>query len=124
MHHPTAWSSAEAGTGFTESKRYAKLKDIPPYQEQALHLYDSTDYALNAFNIPIVGYGGENDPQLQASTNIVEALESTRLRDEDRGVDHARGGDRLPPRRGGEDGTQDRPRERRRFSMNSTTIMP
>ncbi len=76
MHHPTAWSSAEAGAGFTESKRYAKLKDIPPYQEQALHLYDSTDYALNAFNIPIVGYGGENDPQLQASTNIVEALKT------------------------------------------------
>ena len=31
---------------------------------------------LNAFNIPIVGYGGENDPQLQASTNIVKALET------------------------------------------------
>lgn len=76
LHHPSLWSSVEAGAGFTETKTYAKLKDIPPYQEKALHIYDSVDYALNAFNVPIVGYGGEDDPQLQASTNIVEALKS------------------------------------------------
>ncbi len=76
LHHPSTWSSAEAGAGFTETKRHAKLKEIPPDQEKALHLYDAVDVALNAFNVPIVGYGGEDDPQLQASTNIVEALKS------------------------------------------------
>jgi hypothetical protein len=34
------------------------------------------DYALNAWNVPIAGYGGEDDLQLQASTNIVNALKS------------------------------------------------
>jgi dienelactone hydrolase len=76
LHHPSLWSSVEAGAGFTESKLYAKLKDLPPYQEKALHIYDSVDYALNAFDVPIAGYGGEDDPQLAASTHIVDALKS------------------------------------------------
>jgi hypothetical protein len=50
-------------------------KPLPPYQEAALHYYDAQDYALNAFNIPTVGYGGENDAQLRASKKILEALE-------------------------------------------------
>jgi hypothetical protein len=74
LHHPSLWSSVEAGAGFTESKNYARLKDLPDYQEEALHIYDAVDYALNAFNVPIAGYGGEDDPQLRASTNIVDAL--------------------------------------------------
>ena len=76
LHHPTLWSSVEAGAGFTESKAYAKLKDLPPYQDKALHIYDAVDYALNAFNVPVAGYGGEDDPQLKASTNVVDALKA------------------------------------------------
>jgi Putative esterase len=76
LHHPSLWSSVEAGAGFTESKIYAKLKDLPTYQEKTLSIYDATDYALNAWNVPIAGYGGEDDPQLQASTNIVNGLKS------------------------------------------------
>lgn len=76
LHHPSLWSSVEAGAGFTESKSYARLKDLPLHQEKALRIYDSVDYALNAFNVPIAGYGGENDPQLKASTNLVEALQA------------------------------------------------
>lgn len=79
LHHPSVWSSVEAGAGFTETKKYAKLKDTPEYQEKALHIYDSTDYALNAFDVPMVGYGGEEDPQLQASLNIVEELKSLKF---------------------------------------------
>jgi hypothetical protein len=74
LHHPSLWSSVEAGAGFTETWKYAKLGATPPYIDKALHIYDSVDYALNAFDVPIAGYGGEDDPQLQASTNIVEAL--------------------------------------------------
>jgi dienelactone hydrolase len=74
LHHPSVWSSVEAGAGFTETRKYAKLDDVPTYIDKGLHIYDTVDYALNAFNVPIAGYGGEDDPQLQASTNIVEAL--------------------------------------------------
>lgn len=75
LHHPRLWSSAEAGAGFSESIRYAKLKDLPETQRLGLAIYDAADYALNAVNVPIAGYGGEKDPQLQASENIVRALE-------------------------------------------------
>jgi dienelactone hydrolase len=74
LHHPARWAAMEAGAGFTETKRYAKLKEIPPYQEATLHIYDAVDDSLNAVNLPVVGYGGEIDPQLQASTNIREQL--------------------------------------------------
>ncbi len=76
LHHPSSWSSVEAGAGFTETEHYANLTDTPVYEEKALRIYDAVDYALNAYDVPIVGYGGEVDPQLQASTNIVEALKS------------------------------------------------
>src|SRR5262249_48903696 len=74
LHHPSLWSSVEAGAGFTESKNYARLKDLPDVQEKALHIYDAVDYALNAFDVRVAGSGGEDDPQLRASTNVVEAL--------------------------------------------------
>lgn len=74
LHHPSLWSSVEAGAGFSETREYAKLKDVPPHVAKALHVYDAVDYALNAFDVPVAGYGGENDPQLRASTNILEAL--------------------------------------------------
>lgn len=74
LHHPSEWSSVEAGAGFTETRHYAKLGDVPPQIAKGLRVYDAADYALNAFNVPIAGYGGEKDPQLQASTNIVDAL--------------------------------------------------
>ena len=74
LHHPGDWVAMEAGAGFTETKIYAKLHDTPDYQQKALHIYDAVDYARNAVNLAVVGYGGEIDPQLQASVNIREAL--------------------------------------------------
>ena len=74
LHHPSTWCSVEAGAGFTETRNYARLNDLPDYQEKALHIYDAVDYALNAFDVPIAGYGGEDDPQLQASANILDRL--------------------------------------------------
>jgi len=74
LQHPDEWAAFEAGAGFTETKIYAKKKDLPPYQEAALHYYDAVDYALNGTDVPFVGYGGEIDPQLQASKNVKEAL--------------------------------------------------
>ena len=48
---------------------------LTPYQEATLHYYDAEDYALNAFNIPTVSYGGEKDAQLRAAIRLREAVE-------------------------------------------------
>jgi hypothetical protein len=74
LHHPSQWAAIEAGAGFTETIKYAKLKDVSDVQRSLLHIYDAVDYSLNAWDVPTVGYGGEIDPQLAASTNIREAL--------------------------------------------------
>ena len=74
LHFPDQWAAVEAGAGFTETKKYAKLGPMLPYQEGLLRIYDAVDYAANAAMVPMVGYGGELDPQLQASVNIEERL--------------------------------------------------
>jgi dienelactone hydrolase len=74
LHYPDKWAVVEAGAGFTESKKYAKLGPMLGYQEAMLRIYDAVDYAANAQMVPMVGYGGEIDPQLQASMNIQERL--------------------------------------------------
>ena len=71
LHHPDQWAALEAGAGFADTELYAKVTEPPPY----VHIYDAQDYALNATAVPTVGYGGEDDPQLRASTTIREALE-------------------------------------------------
>jgi len=74
LHDPSTWAAIEAGAGFTETIKYAKLKDLSEVQRQLLHVYDAVDYSMNAWDVPTVGYGGEIDPQLAASTNIKNAL--------------------------------------------------
>ena len=74
LHYPDKWAAVEAGAGFTETKKYAKLGPLVGYQEALLRIYDAVDYAANAQMVPIVGYGGEIDPLLQASVNIQERL--------------------------------------------------
>lgn len=74
LHRPAMWCAVEAGAGFTETRSYARLKELPDYQAKALHIYDAVDYASNARSVPVAGYGGEDDPQKQASQNIVDAL--------------------------------------------------
>jgi hypothetical protein len=74
LHYPDQWAAIEAGAGFTDTIEYARLYNLPSYQLNALHIYDSRDYALNVFQLPTVGYGGEDDRQLAASVNIREQL--------------------------------------------------
>ncbi|MBW3542753.1 MAG: prolyl oligopeptidase family serine peptidase [Planctomycetes bacterium] len=74
LHHPSQWSSVGAGAGFVDFYKYQnQAEKLPDYQHQALHIYDAVDYALNAFNVPVITYGGELDKQLVASTTMVEA---------------------------------------------------
>ncbi len=79
LHFPDKWAAVEAGAGFTETKKYAKLGPLVGYQDALLRIYDAVDYAANALMVPMVGYGGEVDPQLQASINIQEKLAAERI---------------------------------------------
>jgi hypothetical protein len=77
LHHPSRWVAMEAGAGFTDTLVYAKNSlpaAVPDWQKRAMHIYDAVDYAANAYTLAVVGYGGEDDAQLQASVNIREAL--------------------------------------------------
>ena len=78
LQHPSFFAAyrGERGILGDEGVRAARLpkEGLTPYQEAALHYYDAEDYALNAFNIPTVGYGGEKDAQLRASVSLREAL--------------------------------------------------
>jgi dienelactone hydrolase len=82
LHHPDVWSSVGPGAGFVDFYRYQK-KDpenpehrLPEPQDKTLTIYDSINYAMNAFNVPVCTYGGENDPQLLASTSMAEAADA------------------------------------------------
>jgi hypothetical protein len=74
VHYPGMWAAVSPGAGFSETRKYAKIAPgtIPEYQEKSWHIYDAVDYALNMFNAPYIGYGGEIDPQLQAALNMKE----------------------------------------------------
>ena len=54
-------------------------KQLPAYQESLLHIYDAVDYAENAFNVPILAYSGEKDPQKAAADNIEKRLKELKL---------------------------------------------
>jgi dienelactone hydrolase len=77
LHHPDRWAAVEAGAGFTDTKKYvgSRLDALKPWQEKTLHIYDAEDYALNAFNVPLVAYAGEDDPAIRCTVAMREALE-------------------------------------------------
>jgi dienelactone hydrolase len=68
LHHPDQWSSVGAGAGFADTVKYLNLKEpLSPIGTKLVRIYDPVEYALNAFNVPTVGYGGELDKQLAAA---------------------------------------------------------
>jgi dienelactone hydrolase len=77
VHYPSLWAAVSPGAGFTDTRKYGSLPhgSVPTYQEAAWHIYDAVDYAANLFNTPFIGYGGERDPQLQATLNMKEAAD-------------------------------------------------
>lgn len=76
LHRPDRWCVLGPGAGFTTTHGYVpKLPaELPPYQEACLHIYDAVDYAENAFNVPLVAFSGDQDPQMQAAVNIENKL--------------------------------------------------
>jgi predicted esterase len=81
LHHPSRWCLLGPGAGFTTTHGYLKNlpSKLPHEQEACLHIYDAVDYAENAFDVPIVAYGGDQDPQLQAARNIETRLQPLQI---------------------------------------------
>ncbi len=75
LHYSDRFRTVEAGAGFNETVKYARIKNMPSWVEKTLHIYDSYEVARNINAVPTIGYGGEDDPQLAASKNIVGQLQ-------------------------------------------------
>ncbi len=78
VHHADRWAAAAPGAGFTETEVFLRggLSRQPQnaVQRTLWHMYDSTDYAINTFNVPVVAYSGEIDPQKQAADAMAAAM--------------------------------------------------
>ncbi len=81
LQHPSYFCAIGPGAGFTTTHGYIKglPNPLPPYQEPLLHIYDAVDYAENAFNVPIVAYSGEIDPQKAAADHIEKRLKELKI---------------------------------------------
>jgi hypothetical protein len=74
-HYPNLFCAMAPGAGFSESRRFLKIKDdaLPPWYEQILwQWYDVPSYTRNLFNLPVIAYSGEKDGQKQAA-DVMEA---------------------------------------------------
>jgi len=78
VHYADRWAAAAPGAGFTETEVFLRgaLARQPQnaVQQTLWHMYDSTDYAINTFNVPVVAYSGEIDPQKQAADAMAAAM--------------------------------------------------
>jgi len=80
-HFAGLWAAVAPGAGFSETKEFLKLKEMPPEWEQKLwHLYDAADYAINLSNVPTVEYHGEIDPQQQAGDVMERSMSAEGMR--------------------------------------------
>ncbi len=78
-HYPYWWCAVSPGAGFADVARYQKLKpaNYPAHYEQKLWgMYDVPDYTRNLFNLPVIAYSGEIDPQKQAADLMAEAFKN------------------------------------------------
>ena len=82
LHHPSLWCAVGAGGGFCDTETHLRLPaPLSPLHQRLVRIYDAQEYALNAFNVPTIGYGGELDGQLFASGRMAEraALEGVTI---------------------------------------------
>ncbi|MCA9085225.1 MAG: prolyl oligopeptidase family serine peptidase [Planctomycetaceae bacterium] len=77
LHYPSQWCSVGPGAGFVDFYKYQNQQEqLPKWQHETLGIYDAIDYSLNAANVPVCTYGGENDAQLVASTSVVDTAKN------------------------------------------------
>lgn len=71
LHHPSLWSSIGAGAGFVDTVHHLSLKTpLSALHQKLTRIYDAQEYALNAFDVPTIGYGGEEDVQVFAARTM------------------------------------------------------
>ena len=84
VHFADRWVAGAPGAGFTETEVFLRgaLGRQPqnPVQRTLWHMYDSTDYAINTFNVPVVAYSGEIDAQKQAADAMATAMSDEGLK--------------------------------------------
>jgi pimeloyl-ACP methyl ester carboxylesterase len=83
-HYPTLWCAAAPGAGFSETPEFLRVfqneKVEPAWYEQRLwRMYNSSDYALNLFNLPTIAYSGEIDSQKQAADVMAREMKKVGL---------------------------------------------
>ncbi|MCE9561495.1 MAG: prolyl oligopeptidase family serine peptidase [Planctomycetes bacterium] len=59
---------------------FVKVEQLPPHQENALHMLDSIDYAANAGVVPAIACMGEKDVFFQAHVLMSKAMEKEGLK--------------------------------------------
>lgn len=78
-HYADQFAAVHTGAGFVDVARYQKLTPdkYPPRYEVALWgVYDVPDYVRNLFNVPVVAYSGEIDPQRAAAEIMAGAFKA------------------------------------------------
>ena len=75
-HFPQRWRLVSPGAGFAETARYQKLDpaSVPEYERLLWGQYDVPVAVRNLFNLPVIAYSGEIDPQIQAARVMEEAF--------------------------------------------------
>lgn len=64
LHNPSMFVAAEIGAG-TWPRRYTMMDEFPPHQRPTLRIWENIpEWALNTFNLPIAGHGGDGDNQI------------------------------------------------------------
>jgi len=78
VHFGDRWAAGAPGAGFTETEVFLRgglgRQPQSAVQKTLWHMYDSTDYAINTFNLPVVAYSGEIDAQKQAADAMAAAM--------------------------------------------------
>jgi poly(3-hydroxybutyrate) depolymerase len=76
-HNATLFAAAAPGAGFAETLEYQKAAKYTPtwWESKLYHLTNATDYAANFFELPIVAYNGDQDPQRQAADVMARNME-------------------------------------------------
>jgi pimeloyl-ACP methyl ester carboxylesterase len=64
LHYPDRWAAAEIGAG-TWPRRYLMMDTFAPHQRPTLRIWENmTEWALNAFNLPLAAHDGDSDTQV------------------------------------------------------------
>jgi dienelactone hydrolase len=77
-HNATYFAAAQPGAGFAETLEYQKAAKYQPtwWESKLYHLTNATDYAANFFELPVVAYNGDKDPQRQAADIMARNMEA------------------------------------------------